>query len=85
MQVLAQDACLPLAELDAHVRAAAARGALRLYGDEALRAAERPLAALPLPSAAWLVVQARARLQAGAADDLATLAPAYLQAFVARS
>lgn len=83
VHVLAPDACIEVAELDAHVGAVAAQGALRLYGDDTLRSSERGLAPLPVPRAALLVVQAQERLLRGAADDLATLAPAYLQAFVA--
>lgn len=80
---LAEDACLDVGALPARLAAlAAAPGPYVAVGDAAAQALLPGLQPLPAPDATLLVVQAAARLARGEADDLSSLAPAYLQAMV---
>ena len=79
---LVEDSCVPVGELAARLATLEATGTLRVVGDATLTASWREVAPLPAPRAQLLVVQAAARLARGDADDLASLAPRYLQRMV---
>lgn len=78
----AEDSCVPVEELADRLATLAGAAALRVVGDATLASSWRELVPLPAPRAELLVVQAAARLARGDADDLASLAPRYLQRMV---